>query len=529
MKKYIIIILIIIIFIIVGFVIAFSESFNKKDEKNASKLKKFLEKKGWINELITPELLKQSNESGTTKVLKQSNDNYILKAIPIQCPGGACPGLGKGFYLPNININDPKQLLGGSKIFLNVNFSNGCQVFTPGGRIEKKLSTSDNTEDLVNRVAFESNIKGNISTKIASLATTLGFNTKYDIKKHNNIKTAKLTLLTENGNVTFQHGNIACRISNINVEFLSDFKRLPSKIDKPYLSTSWQPFYFFLSKWGSHLMTQITFGSKLEFWESDLDDSEDKTNSLEAKLCLNVDGKLPSVVGFGAELCSKYSKEKREEAKNIGSNSTTVIIGGNETTRNNLITRGINNTTVKQFLDSSSNSDQAISYSFIPIWEIILQVYQYNRCVRNITTGKYDSTDCLDLQRCLNLEAAYGFSSVKCNKLTSTNGEIYQEFRETGEAGGLNAYGCWNKKEGCTHTSTDCHFSGFGCKAYGPSAFDKGEKIGDNFKTSVRGSAEGTIREGINNSCNFSIKGCRCDKNWTGELTDRYIWDQGDI
>lgn len=309
---------------------------------------------------------------------------------------------------------------------------------------------------------------------------------------------------------------------------MSDFKRLPTEIDKPELSISWQPFYFFLNKWGSHLMSQITFGSKLETWESILDDSSGKSKSLEAKICLGIDGPVPSLVGIGAELCSQFSKEKREAARDITSNSNTVIVGGNERTRNNLISDGINNITLKQFLDSSSESDQAISYSFTPIWEIILQVYQYNSCVRNITTGKYDSPDCLDLQRCLNLEAAYGFLSVKCNKLTSTNGEVYQEFRETGEAGGLNAYGCWNKKEGCTHTSTDCHFSGTGCKAYGPSAFDKGKEIGNNFRTNIRGSAEGKIRDGINNSCYFSLKGCRCDKNWTGELRDRNIWDQGD-
>ena len=516
-RKILKLLIIILALVSIGLIIYLTRYSQNYQREDANKLHRFLEKKGWI-------------ESQKLQAITKTPGRKLPTIPPVnplknQCPGGECPGLGKGFYLSKLNLSNPSELLSGTDVFLNVTSKNKCQKFKKGSKILKTIVTTNNTEELISVISNENNIKGTLPLKIISVKATLLFNTKYDINKHNNIKTSRFIIMDETDIVTFEN-NDTCRRSNTNSEFISDFKRLPVKITKPEINSEWQPFYRFLNKWGSHIMTQIIFGSKIERWESCLDAGNISKNELEAKACLEFSGPTSDIT---ADMCSKYTKDEKEKSKSIETNRNTIILGGTRKTRESFILKGITDENIKAFLDSSDKSDQAIGHNFTPIWEIYQQVSTTDGCLSDVDKGNPLSEECKDLQRCLNLEAAYAYQTVDCELLKTPNDIIYQSFQAVRDIPSVNTYKCVAAKEGCTDTSSDCHLSKSGCKAYGPSAFVKGDNyFGNLYKTKIKGSKEGSTWDGINNSCNFSGAQCKCDKMWSGGLPERILWDQGD-
>ena len=485
----------------------------KYKESEAKRLKYLLEKKGWLNE---KNFVRAANALGETQ-----------PPIPTQqCPENICPGLGKGFYLSKKNLKNPSELLDGTDIFIKVN-SETCQRYRKGGRIIKDVVNTENTDDLISSVCSENNITGSLPIKVISVKPTLNTSTKYDIVKHKNIKTSRLILSNESSVVTFQNTN-TCRRSNVNEEFLSDFKKLPVQINNPEKNIEWQSFNSFLNKWGSHVMTQIMFGSRFEHWESCINSNEDIQKSLAIKACLAIDGPAAEITLITANACSKYNSEEIKQAMKIETNQNTVIVGGTSKTRKDLIEKR-DEVNLRNFLDSSDESNQAIGYQFTPIWEIYQQVSLNSGCIASLEGGDKSSEECKDLQRCLNLEAAYAYQAVKCGELKTTNGEVYQKFEKNDDILDINTYKCKASKEGCSHGSTDCHMGLGGCKAYGPSAFQKGDEYSEGkYRTDVRGLPSGGSHDGINNSCYFNGAHCSCDKLWSGGLSERLLWDQAD-
>lgn len=520
----IILIIVLIISLFVGIFIYFhnrsKQNFVNKEAKN---LDIMLKRKGWIED--------NSKKFRAVTVSPESTGTPVTpnQAPDFQCPEGVCPGLGRGFYLGKLNITDPNHLLEGSDIFKNFTFVKGCEKYRKGGKNTKSVINTDNTESLISNISSENNLQGNFALKAISVKPTIYFNTKYDSTKHKNITTSRLVLSNESGTITFEN-NDSCRRDNLHTDFLEDFNKLPVKIRNPENPSAWQEFYAFLDKWGSHVMTQITFGSKLEHWESYLDDGSLDIKKLEAKACLEIEGPEPIAKSITTSICSKYDKTKREEASSIRTNNNTVIIGGTDETRNKLLLDGLTDENIKKFIESSPMSNQAIGYHFTPIWEIYQQVAITKGCINDIDNGLKSSKNCDDLQRCLNLEAAYAYDSVNCEHLKTSNGISYQIFKANDPESIIKTYECSAAKEGCSHTSTDCHLKFGGCKAYGPSAFEKGDEYGSEsgkFRTKVRGDAQGGTSEGINNSCKFSGAQCRCDKMWSGGLPARTLWNQG--
>lgn len=509
-------IIFVMILIIIGVILLTKHSQNYQSS-DATNLHDFLQKKGWIDN----RKLQAVTRIPGRKLPTLPPENPLKK----QCPSGECPGIGKGFYLSKLNLTEPNDFLTGSDVFLKVNIKNECLKNKKGSKLIKTIVTTDNTEELISVISSENNIKGSLPLKIISVTPTLIYNTKYDINKHNNIKTSRFVISDEVDVVSFQNNEV-CRRNNINPEFLTDFKRLPVKIAKPEINSEWQPFYRFLNKWGSHVMTQTTFGSRLEHWESCLDSGKISKRELEAKVCLDIGSSISEIT---AGICTNYTKDEKEKANLLETNKNTNILGGTREIRNKIAMSGITDENVKEFLEASDKSDQAIGYNFTPIWEIYQQVTLVENCLTDVDTGNPLSEECKDLQRCLNLEAAYAYQTVDCELLKSPNGEIYQSFQAVRDIPSINTYKCVAAKEGCTHTESDCHMSKGGCKAYGPSAFEKGDNyFGDLYKTKIRGISDGGSWDGINNSCKFSGAQCKCDKMWSGGLPERILWDQGD-
>jgi hypothetical protein len=449
------------------------------------------------------------------------------------CPGGVCPGLGEGFDLRHTNaLNDPKLFLSGRKIF-NVIGLDKCAGFSPGGLNSRNLQTVSNTNDLVRKISSELSISGSLPIQTATVTPSITANTGYDATSHSDIKTSYLDLVVESGNVYFRNNDECRGLGNVNDAFLADFRELPVIVQDSSSPQSWSPFVLFFEKWGTHIIGEITYGSRLQQWESTLGTSESIDRNLQIKACVGVEG--TGGKSYTAKACASFTDEEKRAASQIKTNSNTVIIGGSEETRRLLQSGAYSADDVNAFLDSSGESNQGVRVQFIPIW-VVLSTYLSPACDSAKSRMRASASavlQCVDAQRALNLEAAFAFSATGCNLLQTNNGVHYQEFVKRTDASGITTYACWNKKTGCVN-SNDCHYSSgrAGCQSYGPSALDQGESYGDPaaglHRTTVRGNGGGSIYDGINNSCGYhAFHGCQCDGGWSGGLPDRYLWEQG--
>lgn len=501
-KLFIIFSIILIIFII----LIIAKQFQHYKNPDAIKLENLLNKKGWLEK----DLL--------YKNLSQDFDNINITGIETY-------GIGKGFDISKINILEPSKFIdSGKSIFKKIPKS--CLDITKGSTTKKTFVTTNNTDELVNSISSENNINGSLTLKIFCLKSTVMANTKYDITKYNNIKTSRFILLNENKIVNFIN-NESCRETNIDQSFIESFNSLPVKILEPSKAESWIMFDKFFNIWGTHVITQVIYGSRFEKWESTIDIRDDIQKKLEAKICLQLEDGIFNPITGG--LCSKYSKDEKKNAEKLTTEEKTILLGGTPKTRLSLINKGITEENIEKFIDSAEDSDQPIGFNFTPIWQLYQQILN-SKCVEAIDE-KRKSPHCDDLQRCFNLEAAYAYKITKCEELISVNGKEYQMFNKKSLGGNLSnmaIYKCMVAKEGCNDDESDCHLTTGGCKAYGPSAFEKGDEFSGNYKTKIRGDEYGSTWDGINKSCNFTTSGCKCDKSWSGGLQRRAIWNQGD-
>jgi hypothetical protein len=322
-------------------------------------------------------------------------------------------------------------------------------------------------------------------------------------------------------------------------EFKNDLESLSeSYVKNPGERGSWSNYFAFFDKWGTHVMTQVVFGSKLQYWESIIDSTMDSQNILEIKSCLKAQEDMSNT---SAGICSGYSEDEIKKANDTIANSNADILGGGDEIRrkmSNLYLNGKNASSkdISDFLKSSAESNQAIGYIFTPIWKLILQM-SIGYCVGDYMKDIGEkSKQCKIMQLANNLEAAFGFDTVNCQKLTTTiDNKIYQEFREFKTDNPIKEYQCFAAKTGCSSASKDCHYNWSvpgGCLAYGPSALAQGNEYElnpGNYRTKVQGNKQSNDPyKDINQSCYLGSAGCDCNYNWAGGLPDRSLWKSGD-
>jgi hypothetical protein len=292
---------------------------------------------------------------------------------------------------------------------------------------------------------------------------------------------------------------------------VKDFALLPLVVANPWEKTSWRDYNLFLRKYGTHIVTQIVYGSRYIWFESADSQSSELKKTLEIKACVGASSL--------AEGCGKFSKEEMKNAMEENTESHKIVMGGSAATKRSLSMAKSDSSkefmrTVNAFLDAGRNSNEPIMMKFTEIWEFIYRHTNTDDVAKKAETR----------QRCMNLEAAFAFDLFDCARAEAgTPGTVYQEFRAR-NVDGLSVYSCWNRKFGCTD-GDDCEYTAFvGCRASGRSAFDAGETISGKVKTGVRRKPQGKSGDGINGSCVFSGLGCHCNTNWNKGEQDRDIW-----
>lgn len=443
------------------------------------------------------------------------------------CENDSCPGLGSGFYLPSKNA---LSVLTGGRVFFAKAKLGECATLSTIASASDSLSSVDSMQQFVENTSADLDVGGDYKTSTLTVKGTAQVMTGSSSDITSTFHSVTLDVTTLTGAVDFKQDATCFAASNIAPDYLKDFESLALiDEDKVGNATSWDGYVQFLKNNGSHIMMQQQLGSRFQQWESSTSTASSLARTLSAKACADVEGLgtgEAGATGWSVSTCASYSAEEREKAQKQTADSTKIIDGGTAQTRAEL-SRGVTKERLGAFIGSAQSADQAVAYTFKPIWELLDGIYA-SACA----TGGKGSAACANVQRARNLQAAYeGWTAVSCPELKSGS-LVYQTMAIEGTSSlGINTYKCTAAKTGC-RASGDCHLGGaLGgvCYCYGNTCLDTGEKVSgtDQSRTEVRGSQSGSYDKGVNKSCYYKASvHCTCQNGWAGGLPERNLYLQ---
>jgi hypothetical protein len=438
------------------------------------------------------------------------------------CPDNICPGLGNAFYLPgqnSLSINT-----GGAVFFANRKLGD-CAILSSVSVGARDFKSADSMQKFIANTMAEADISGSYTSAALSVKGTAQVMTGTSTDVTTTFHSTYMDISVITSTVDFQQNSRCFSAKNLDGDFQKRFEALavidPTKV---YDAAQWDPYVKFLQSVGSHIMMQQQVGSRFQQWESSDSTASDIAKTLQIKACAEVEGTLTGG-GWSAKACSSYSSDEKKTALRTQTASKRLILGSTDAARAELL-KEVNETNLAKFIDGADKGTGAVRFIFKPIWDLLYGIYQAD-CT---TKG---STACLNMQRAVNLQAAYdGWTATGCPKAADSRGTTYQAMAiDSTTAQGISVYKCAVSKTGC-RSDDDCHLGGGGsvCYCYGAGCIDQGANIlgsTTTFRNKVRGSQEGSYNEGVNNACYYKfIAHCNCDGNWAGGLSDRNIYQQ---
>lgn len=454
---------------------------------------------------------------------------------PTACPNGICAGLGNAFYLPDRNILD--SLTGGRQIFIDRKLGS-CIDFNPRKSGERQFDYYKDTFDFLSSTAGSAGVEASYNTMQLTLRGTFQGTTGYNLEGRQDIESLALDITTTIGFLDFSIKSDPCwSEANLDPKLKSAFLALPL-IDAPADSVAWKPYIDFFVAWGTHIMTQQTLGSRFQQWESVQSAERVSQNTLQMKACADVEG-LSEGGGWSLKTCGAYSADQKKAASQVATQERRKIVGGTGETRLALVD-DVTPQTLKAFISSADQADEAVAYQFTPIWKLFFALYG-----DNCTAAK--SQGCKNYQVALNLEAAYeGWLAVGCTTFRAILPPQVpiqvMKISSYNELTDIRTYGCWVEKLGCLDDRS-CHANGFSCYCYGPGCItlDLSKPVGNpiqprDYHEKLLAEMTGLFTEGVNKSCYYQFgAGCQCDKttvipgppsNPNLPTGKRFIWEQ---
>jgi hypothetical protein len=437
------------------------------------------------------------------------------------CPNNLCPGLGNGFYLPNVNA---RSINTNGRIFFEKRKVGDCVLLSDVSQNFRQFVAADSMQNFVSQSMVEANLNGSYKTSVLSVKGSVEAMTGHSSDVTTKFNTTHMEVDVITHVVDFQQNSGCWSEKNIDPEFLDRFTSL-ALIDSANVgsASSWTPYVQFLETQGSHVMMQQQIGSAFQQWESSSSEESGIASTLEIKGCAQVEG-TQSTPGWSVQACAAYNNEERQKALHTQTNSRRLILGGTQTTRTKL-TQGLTKETLNDFIEAAPQGDQAIRFVFKPIWGLLYGIYE-PACAK----AGPGSAACKNLQRAVTLQAAYeGWTAIGCPELKDGRGNVYQTMQvaDTNKDLNINTYRCRLSKMGC-RANADCHMKGLDAFCHGQGCVDKGDAISGTamFRNKIRSEESGKNTEGVNRSCYWVPFEPRCEKDWTGELLDRDIYLQ---
>ncbi|XP_028398726.1 DELTA-alicitoxin-Pse2b-like [Dendronephthya gigantea] len=372
--------------------------------------------------------------------------------------------LSRSIYVPDHDVLGliSESIFSNSKIYKPL--PSFCFHETPVHQSHKYFTFYRDTASFYSSIARSANLGASLESDF-SLQTTLKFQSKNVAGSNNAVSGNELVIIAKSTSFAVEKSCLVQHEAFTN-EFLLDLRRLPTEIRSPWLQSSWRLYETFQSKYGSHVLTQVTTGSEID-QRSFAKFSESYTErDFQVKSCLGLAGPVP-IGKLGIDICGNITEEEKNRVSKLEMTTTLTVNGGTEETRNRLLTNRTEEL-IEQFLNEANTTKTPIRYRLDPIWNIIKQSY----------IGSSD-----DFIRGVNMESYYlGFLNYGCPFQTS-GGQILQQFNTTASSTPENPdYECTLAPEGC-HSDHDCHYQfgiwcgceGDSCVRYNHTTLDTGK------------------------------------------------------
>lgn len=307
--------------------------------------------------------------------------------------------LGKGHNLASENYNDIKTL--GSGIFrvpkTKDEIDQNLDYFDFGVQYKSDIKRSEYTsyDQFINKLNSE--IDPSASANIKGICAKIDGSIKTGTELESEKKVTSIQIEQTNiyGSVTLNQTFYKEIISDNfiqDVEFLSKnvYEINPLTLNED----EWQNYYLFVSKYGTHVINSIVFGSKFDMWYSSTSSDIQNTKTLDIAMCLDV-GKEDV---FDTNVCTDISEEEKNKVRENNITKIIDVKGGSNMLRADFLTLDPSELTkekIKEFIDSGETNPGKISFKFLPIWKLInsLQVGSGSECKIKSNNVKLYSTD----------------------------------------------------------------------------------------------------------------------------------------
>ncbi|MFZ4654734.1 MAG: MAC/perforin domain-containing protein [Methylococcaceae bacterium] len=455
------------------------------------------------------------------------------------CPSGLCSGLGQGFYLSKINVLDPKRQTSGSVILKDTAIGT-CAKKSDTKSIDQVWQTSEDSQTAIRNFSNSFSTPGAISIPVGQLTLGATIDAGYESSSSftADANYSSLEIYQYTGIVDIVQNEACYSESNFTQRFKDAFESLALKDANSADELGyWGDYTQFLNTWGTHIQTKQILGSSLIIAESEKSSTKVTAQQLNAKVCAKLAGFF--------EACNTTSKTDQETASKLETKESIYMAGGSRQAQQDLradAAGGYDQKLIDAFIASASDSIEPVSFHYIPIWDMLNDVY---RIPCGKSANKETEPACKNLQRVINLQAAYeGFLANQCetkNTPPAKAGDapyfVQGMVAFPANGNGISYYGCKMAKTGCM-TDNDCAigddglFETHSCFCAGPSCIDA--VLISGYKNQYRNVIKNTENNmndsvsetGVNASCPDN-KGCGCNTAWGAKNQgERYVWDQ---
>ena len=268
------------------------------------------------------------------------------------------------------------------------------------------------------------------------------------------------------------------------------------EISRPWHKVSWRDYHYFLQTHGSHVITDVTYGSSVDQYAFAEESSSHSARDFTVKACASLAGNA-AVSSLNVEACSGVTKEEIRKLYNSKMTTTITVRGGTVDTRNRLVYERSNDLLL-QFLAEGQTYPTPIEYTLTPIWQIL-------RAQKYVLAGNRNG----DVQA-VNLQYYYdGYLNFGCPLIVGRRGPELQKFdHATHSTPSDPVYQCSIAPSGC-HSNEDCHCRACDkCRCYGDSCVVySATKRGSGTRLTAAPNYNKSLKE---NGCERKFWGVKC-------------------
>nr|CDY80179.1 COMPC8a-2_CRAME [Crateromorpha meyeri] len=361
----------------------------------------------------------------------------IYAALLLQ--GAECddtPPLAQGYLIPDHNLLG-EQLLGGQTL---LELTTDCWKCVRDEATYQKTDVYANTERFYRSITSSTTLSPKLETDF-TLGITLDISSNGISGGERNLTGVSLNDYATS--LTCYLESVCVSKSKLNSDFQKDFEALPPNIKNPWLHTEWEEYAAFYNKYGSHFITDVSYGAR--FYQHAFSDAKMSYTSrnLTVRACAALAG--PAGIGIlKIEACEGITKQEIDSVSSLSIYTLLVIRGGTAKTRAELY----KNRTVEgiaKFMSEANATEMPIKYSFMPIWSLLQ--------LRYLGTEHF--------AKARNIAAYYlGFANYGCEYESAMDNNVFQYYQRFEYTPDCNAsiptFQCVIAPEGC-HADTDCH------------------------------------------------------------------------